>query len=212
MNRRSAMTNKVRFMVQLALLLAVLIIMAVTPLGYLNVGAVSITFLPVPVAIGAMMLGPKGGLLMGLAFGITSLMRCPTNYLGSIFLSASPFYTAVLCLVPRILMGWLTGLFFKALYKTDKTRLLSFLGAGIAAPALNTVLYVSAMMLFFGNTEVMMGYRGDLPVMAFLAGFVGLNGIIELVVCAIVSTAVGKALERFIRGSRHSKTVWNEGE
>ena len=52
------------------------LVMAFTPLGYFQTMGLSITFLTVPVAVGAIILGPKGGAICGLAFGITSFMQC----------------------------------------------------------------------------------------------------------------------------------------
>lgn len=62
-------------MVQLALLIALLAVLTFTPLGYLVVPPVSITFLHIPVIIGAILLGPKSGALLGFAFGITAMVR-----------------------------------------------------------------------------------------------------------------------------------------
>ena len=45
-----------RWLTQLALLVAVLLVMNYTPLGYLQVGPLSMSLLTIPVAIGAMFL------------------------------------------------------------------------------------------------------------------------------------------------------------
>ena len=90
-----------RYMVELALMTAIIFIMAFTPLGYLRTPGISITFLTVPVAVGAMILGPAGGAACGLAFGITSLMQCfGMSPMGAMLLSINPFGTAVTCIVP----------------------------------------------------------------------------------------------------------------
>ena len=69
MNNQHAARTK--FMVELALMVAIIFVMAFTPLGYFQTMGLSITFLTVPVAVGAIILGPKGGAICGLAFGIT---------------------------------------------------------------------------------------------------------------------------------------------
>ena len=51
-------TSKTLQMVQLAILLAILLVMAFTPLGYMKIGPLSVSFLTLPVAIGAVILGP----------------------------------------------------------------------------------------------------------------------------------------------------------
>ena len=61
----SAKTGK---MVQLAILAAIVVLMAFTPLGYLQIGVVKITFLMIPVVIGAIILGPGAGAVLGAVF------------------------------------------------------------------------------------------------------------------------------------------------
>ena len=48
-------------MVQLAVLIAIMLILAFTPLGYLRIGPLAISLMTIPVVIGAMILGPAGG-------------------------------------------------------------------------------------------------------------------------------------------------------
>ena len=68
--------SKVQRMVILAVLIALTLVMALTPLGYLKIGALSISFLCIPIAIGATVLGPTAGLILGTLFGITSFVQC----------------------------------------------------------------------------------------------------------------------------------------
>ena len=60
----------------LGILIALTLVMAFTPVGYLKVGAVSISFLMIPVAVGAIAVGPWAGALLGAVFGITSFVQC----------------------------------------------------------------------------------------------------------------------------------------
>ncbi|MBP5609854.1 MAG: ECF transporter S component, partial [Clostridia bacterium] len=62
-----------------AVLAALVLLLGFTPLGYLRVGAISITFLTIPVAIGAMVVGPSAGLFLGTLFGVTSLIQAITG-------------------------------------------------------------------------------------------------------------------------------------
>ena len=56
----------------LGLMIAILLLMAYTPLGYLNIGPLAITFNIIPVAISAITMGPVGGAIAGAVFGLTS--------------------------------------------------------------------------------------------------------------------------------------------
>lgn len=49
------LSSRTQQMVQLAILVAIMLIFAYTPLGYLKVGAIEITFMVLPVAIGAIL-------------------------------------------------------------------------------------------------------------------------------------------------------------
>ena len=65
---RNNTTGHTLYMVELALMVAIIFIMAFTPLGYFQTLGLSITFLTVPVAVGAILLGPRGGAVWELAF------------------------------------------------------------------------------------------------------------------------------------------------
>lgn len=185
-----------RYMVELALMIAIIFIMAFTPLGYLRTPGISITFLTVPVAVGAMILGPAGGAACGFAFGLTSLMQCfGMSPMGAMLLSINPFGTVITCIVPRILEGLFCGLVFKGV-RGKKKNLAYFIG-GLTCPVLNTVLYMSALVLFFYQTDYIQGFVETLGVtnpLTFVVAFVGAQGAIEAAVCTVVSAAVARAL------------------
>ncbi|MEG1182047.1 MAG: ECF transporter S component, partial [Oscillospiraceae bacterium] len=102
---------KVRKIVKLSLLSALIVIMTFTFLGYLRVGLIEISFLAIPVAIGAILMGPGAGLILGTVFGLTSFLQCfGFSALGVALLAINPLFTLLVCLVPRMLMGYLTGL------------------------------------------------------------------------------------------------------
>ena len=181
-----------------ALLTALIIVMAFTPLGYLKAGAIEITFITIPVIIGAVLLGPVGGLFLGAVFGITSFIQCfGMSTFGVALFSVSPLCTAIVCIVPRVLMGWLTAVIFKAVSSKDKTCFVQYLVASIAGPLLNTILFTGTLLLLFNNAPIIIQLKeqfGSTNVMAFAAAFVGVNGLIEAGVCAVLGTALCKAL------------------
>lgn len=181
-----------------ALLTALIIVMAFTPLGYLKAGAIEITFITIPVIIGAVLLGPVGGLFLGAVFGITSFIQCfGMSTFGVALFSVSPLRTAIVCIVPRGLMGWLTAVIFKAVSSKDKTSFVQYLVASIAGPLLNTILFTGTLLLLFNNAPIIIQRKeqfGSTNVMAFVVAFVGVNGLIEAGVCAVLGTALCKAL------------------
>ena len=93
----------------LGLMAGILLLMAYTPLGYLNIGPLAISFNVIPVAICAVVLGPTGGAIAGAIFGITSFLQCigvgGTSAMGATLFSISPVLAFIQRFVPRFLDG-----------------------------------------------------------------------------------------------------------
>ena len=187
-----------KYLVEMALLVAIILLMAFTPIGYIKTAGLEITLIVVPVAVGAVTLGPTAGAILGGVFGITSFIQCfGMSTFGVALFSVSPLRTAIVCIVPRILMGWLTALIFKAVASKDKTSFVQYLVASISGPILNTVLFTSALLLLFSDAPIILQLKetfGATNVFAFAAAFVGINGLIEAATCAVLGTALCKAL------------------
>ena len=105
----------------LGLMAGILFLMAYTPLGYLNIGPLAVTFNVIPVAICAVVLGPTGGAVAGAVFGLTSFLQAMgiggTSALGAALFQINPFLSAVQCFVPRILDGLLIGFIYRGMRK-----------------------------------------------------------------------------------------------
>lgn len=108
---------------QLSVLVALLLILGFTSLGYLKVGFVEITLNVIPVAIAAVVLGPSAGAICGLIFGLTSFWQCfGMSAFGTMIFNVNPFFTFIICVIPRVLEGWLTGVIFKFISKCMRPR------------------------------------------------------------------------------------------
>ena len=193
-------STKVSTLVRLALLSAIIVIMAFTPLGFLNVGPFAITFITIPVIIGAITMGPTAGLFLGGMFGLMSFIQCfQGSLLGSVLLTINPFLTFFNCMVPRLLMGWLCGLLYRALNRSGKDSIAAVGTASISGALMNTVFFMTSFILCFGNTAYVQNLQGGMNAFAFLVGMVGVNGVVEAVSCAVIGTAVSKPLLKFIK-------------
>lgn len=199
--------QKVSRMVQLALFSAIILVMAFTPLGYLKIGVLSITFITIPVVVGAILLGPGAGAFLGGVFGLTSFVQCfGMDDFGTALFGINPVFTFIMCVAARILMGFLTGLIFQALYKVDKTKIWCFAAASLSGAVLNTVLFMGCLVLFFGRSDYILNMQATMgvnSVMGFLVAMVGLNGVLEAAVCLVAGGAIGKALHMYL--TRRSK-------
>ena len=189
-------------MVQMALFIAIIILMAFTPIGYIKTGGLEITLLVIPVTVGAIILGPVHGAILGGVFGITSFIQCfGLSASGAVLLGINPVGTFILCMVPRILMGWLTGIIFRGMKKNDRLKSFSYVGASLAGPLLNTVLFMTTLVVFFYQTEYIQGIVEALNannVITFVILFVGVNGLIEEGVNFVAGTAVSKTLDVYL--------------
>ena len=96
--------SKVQKMVLMAVLIALTLVMAFTPLGYLKNRRIVRFISEYSVAIGATVLGPVAGLTLGTIFGLTSFLQCfGMDAFGTAMLSVNWFYTFVICVVSRAL-------------------------------------------------------------------------------------------------------------
>lgn len=193
-------SERIRKTVLLAVLIAIMLLFSFTPIGYLKVGAIEITFMCIPVAVGAILLGPACGALLGAVFGVTSFVQCfGLSAFGTFLFSVQPVYTALVCILPRILCGYLTGLIFRAVAKHDKTKTLCYFAASLATPLLNTSLFMGALLLCFWHMDLFTAKMAEwgLPtggVFIFLISFIGINGAIEAAVNFLAGGAVAKAV------------------
>lgn len=186
-----------RRMVLLAMLSAILLMMSFTPLGYLNIGPLAISLNMIPVAIGAVALGPGGGAFLGAVFGMTSCLQCVgiggTSAMGMILFEISPFLTILQRFAPRVLAGWLSGIVYRELRKLHFRYASSV--AGFSAALFNTVFFMAALVLLFGQTQYLQELIAGRNVLVFIISFVGINAVVELFSTTIVAGAVCKALE-----------------
>lgn len=183
----------------LGLMVGILLLLPYTPLGYLNIGPLAITFNMIPVAICAITLGPIGGVIAGSVFGITSFCQCfgglgiGVSAMGAILFGINPFLAFIQRFVPRALVGFLLGYIFRW---AKKIKGISFATSvtGFFAAFLNTVFFMSSLILLYGNTEYMRGLIGGQNIILFACAFVGVNAVVEMIVSTIVTGAVGTAL------------------
>ena len=196
----------------LGLMIAILLLMAYTPLGYLNIGPLAITFNMIPVAISAIVLGPVGGAIAGAVFGITSFLQCigigGTSAMGAMLFSINPILTFIQRFIPRLLDGLLLGYIFQGLRKKTKNIYASCAVTGFFSAFLNTLFFMTLLVVLFGNTEYIQGLMGGKNVIVFICTFVGVNAICEMLSATIVTGAVGAALykARLLPGAE-KKTV-----
>lgn len=193
-------------MVLIAVLAAIIVFLMLSGLGYIPTGfGFTITILMIPVAIGAILLGPAAGAILGAVFGLTSLATCflSMDVLGVALLAISPWKTVLVCIIPRTLVGFLCGWIFRALNKVDKSRIVSYGVASVSAALFNTALFLTGLWLAFGSDPAVTQYTGGSSDLFVIIGALGgVNAIIEAVACLILGTAIAKTLDIVMSKSR----------
>ncbi len=187
--------EKLTKLVLLGLLTAILLVLSYTPLGYLRLGGIEITFNVIPVAVAAIALGISGGAAVGAIFGLTSFLQCVqgTSAFGATLLSINPFFTFILCMLPRVLAGLVSGAVHKPLTKKLGKKIPCFV-TGFLSALLNTLFFTTTLVILFGQTDYIMGMRGGKNVLAFMVAFVGINAVFEMLASTLITGAVGNAL------------------
>ena len=174
--------------------------MAFTPLGYIRTFGLEITLIVVPVTVGAVTLGPPAGAALGAVFGITSFLQCfGMSPFGTVLMGINPAATFIVCVVSRVLMGWLTGVLYQAFKKAAFLSKAALVLANLIGPLLNTCFFMGTLVLFFYQTDYIQGLAqsmGASGVIAFIVAFVGVNGAVEAAACFVAGSAISKALQK----------------
>ena len=199
-------TSGTRRLTRLALLAALLLVMNFNPmLGYIKVGLLSASLMSIPVAIGAMLMGPVDGAILGGVFGATSFLQAVqgTSAMGAALFAYSPVGSFVVCFVARVLVGLCCGLVYQGMRKIlpGKEKVCAAVG-GFSAAFLNTVFFMGFLVLLFYGSPYVQGLVEALGVsnpLAFVVAVVGVQAIVEWVACCVVAAAVTVPLRKYLK-------------
>ena len=187
-------------MVELALLVALVFVLQMLG-SFIKIGPLPMSFVLVPIVIGAFLLGWREGAFLGLVFGVITMIMgiIGVDAFSFMLWQANPFWFVVACLVKATAAGLGAGLIYKGLNKVlgEKYIIVSTVIASISAPIINTGIFVAGMLLFFFDTMEglpamfpgVFGQFGGAIEVVFL-GLAGLNFIGEFIVNLVVSPAI----------------------
>lgn len=204
--------EKTRNMVLASVFVAIIVILAFSPLGYIPMGVINATIIHVPVIIGAILLGPKYGAFLGMVFGFTSLwkntyMPNPTSFVFSPFVRVGEYggnlWSLVVCMVPRILVGVVSYYVFRGALKVlGKKRgevAIALTAAGVVGSLTNTVLVMNLIYFCFGREYGMAAKGLTDGVYGVILGIICMNGIPEAIVSGLLTLAIARALLYVVR-------------
>lgn len=188
----NVMNISTRSIVVAGVLIAISAVLALTGLGYFPVPNVtaSATIMQVPPIIGGVLEGPLVGAVVGLVFGIDSLVKFSSIVLTSPAYANSPAWLGwlaaiVIILLPRLLIGPAAWLVYKSLRSNNEIAALG--AAGVVGSLTNTVLVIGFAIL--------------LQVFTFeIVAVVIPQAIFESILAAVVTIAVVAAWKRIETG------------
>lgn len=207
--------HDVRWMVSVALMAAIVIVLASTPLGMIQLPIIKATTVHIPVIIGAILLGPTAGAILGAVFGICSLISntmAPTllSFAFSPFLSTTGFvgvlkalWVSVGC---RVLIGLMSGwlwIFFKKLKMNQKvTQIIALSLTGFVGSMVNTISVMGSIYLLFAQQYAQAKEVAITAIWGLIMGTITASGIPEAITAAILVTVISKVLlkTRIIEG------------
>lgn len=197
------MTNheKIKKIALNAVLMTLVIVLAFIQV---RIGMIEMTLVIIPVAIGAIIGGPITGLILGTTFGLVSFLQClGYSPFGNTLLTINPLLTFIVCVPTRMIVGFVPGFIAKKLFKKAEHYHFRNVLVCVLVPILNTLLFTLTLIICFYNTEFVQSLAGNFGVsnpFNFAIAFVGLNGLIEIIVGILVSfpiaTTIGKYLNR----------------
>lgn len=209
--------DKVRDQVILALFTAIVLLLAFTPIGLIDLPIIKATILHIPVIIGSVILGPKKGAFLGFVFGLSSIIK-NTTAPSLLSFAFSPFIplpglgegsvlAVIICFIPRILVGVTPYFTVKGIEflvekmsgkKNQAIRSAATTVSAIVGAFTNTILVMGMIYLFFKEPYAAANNIPVDTVLTVILGIVGTNGVPEAIVAAVITTPVCFALDRVL--------------
>lgn len=184
----------------LAVFTLIIVVMAFTPVGFLKTGNLEASFLVVPVAIGAILLGPTYGAVLGLVMGVVSFAQCfGASDMGSALFGVSAVNTFLLCVIPRVICAWMAGVFYDLLSKIDKTGFVPQIAAAVVCPIFNFILFMLGLSLLFGQTPYLLNMQTQMNAsgIGFYFALGGMNLLYELLASVVLTTGISTLILKF---------------
>lgn len=191
-----------RWMVSVALMAAIVILLANTPLGMIQLPIIKATTVHIPVIIGAILLGPLAGGILGGVFGFCSMLSnttAPTllSFAFSPFLSsdfAGIFKALWISIGCRILIGVISAWVWILLKKCKVNSWIALPITGFLGSMVNTVFVMGSIYFLLATQYAEAKNVAMDAVWGLIMGTVTASGIPEAIAAAILVTALGKAL------------------
>lgn len=198
----------------LCLFIAIILVLAFTPLGMIQLPLIKATILHVPVIIGSVLFGPKKGAVLGFLFGLCSFVSntfTPT----ALSFAFSPLIPApgtdsgswlalVVCFIPRILVGVVPWFVFQLLrlpFKKEnyQLRTIQLVITGAVGAFINTAFVMGLIYVLFRDAYASINGVGVDAVLGLIMGVVAANGVPEAIAAAVLTGAVCLPMQKLMK-------------
>ena len=185
---KSRKTKKleVRKMAIIGVLAAISIMLSMTPLGFIPIGPLNLTIMHIPVIIGAVLEGPLVGIIVGLIFGFTSLLRAITMPTITNFALINPLVS----ILPRLLIGIVAYYVYKLTIKLTKNTCVSGWITGVIGSLVNTIGVLGMIYILYGARYAEALGKSASAAKTLILTLVATNGVPEAILGGFVVSAI----------------------
>lgn len=192
-----------RWLTSVALMAAIVILLANTPLGMIQLPIIKATTVHIPVILGAILLGPLAGAILGAVFGVCSMISntvAPTllSFAFSPFMSMTGLVGAVkaiwISIGCRVMIGLVSGWLWVLLKKVKVNPLIGLPVTGFIGSMTNTVFVMGSIYYLLAKEYAQVKSVAVDAVWGLVMGTVTASGIPEAIAAAVLVALIGKVL------------------
>lgn len=196
-----------RYMATLAMLCGVQLVMGMTGIGFIQLPVIKATTMHIPVILGAVLLGPAAGGVLGGLFGLCSIWVNTTtpsllSFAFSPFMTTEGLIGAVksiwIALGCRILFGVLAGWLWKLAKKIFRQDYIALPVTAAISAICHTLLVMGSIYVLLAQQYAAAKNVAVSAVFGLVMGTVTASGIPEAMIAAVLVTVIGKSLLHFM--------------
>lgn len=203
--------SRTRTLTLLGGLIAVQVVLTLVNVGLIPLPAIKATTLHIPVIVGAVLLGPGPGMILGASFGILSVITNTiqpglTSFVFSPFVmigdQSGNLLSLVVAIVPRVLIGFNAYYSYKFISRWDQSKIFAYAVAGIVGALTNTIFVMGGIYVLFGEQYAQATNHAVSELLKVIMAVVAGNGIPEAITAGIVVPAITKPLSIIFKANR----------
>ena len=185
-------------MVELAVLMALVAVLQITGTG-VNITGTPISLVLIPIVLGAMLLGPAAGALLGLEFGIIVYVAgfVGVDAFTFILIQDHPIYTALICVGKGVLAGLGAGFVYRLV--AAKNQIAAVFAAAAATPIINTALFILGALGMQSTLSSNFLGEGETVIYFLVVVCAGINFLLELALNLIAAPAIFRLYQAFAK-------------